>query len=430
MLEFDSWQRCETVRHLLNWVLPDPGKILDVGGYPGRLKGMLPHHEWVICDLRVDAPGDQIRGSAIQLPIQDQAFDLSVSLDVLEHIDPKDRPAVLLEMARVSRMGMILTFPTRDPLVEAAEKHVCDTYRRLYEKDHPWLSEHAQYPLPDLDELTGILHSLGGQVAIFDLGDITRWVYLQLADVLMESLPGSLDFAAEVDRFYQEKLYIHDFHAPAYRKIILHMFNMDEPISLSMIETTRAEQAVDEIDLHKTVTQGFLDLILRLRSSIDETPSKTESIPQPEPQKEEQSTTVAAVVPFPPEESKTSESLESKPEIAAEAKEEPLVIPETDIAQETPAIIPEKEIKIELVSPEIEEPIQPPSKPISGETKPAGYDDYVARLEMGLQEWEETYNTTLRDITQLQRWRHNLEQRRSFQMYKRIMRLFGEKIDL
>lgn len=376
MLVFDSWQRCETVRHLLNWALPDPGQVLDVGGYPGRLRGMIPQHEWVICDPRVDVPGDQIRGSAVQLPIRDQAFDIAVSLDVLEHINPGDRLNVLQEMIRVSRMGLILTFPARSPLVESAERKICEVYTQLHQKEHPWLSEHARHPLPDADEIVQYLHSFGGQVAVFDVGDITRWTCMQLLDLLLEALPGSLDFAEQFDRLYQEKLYIHDFKPPAYRKIILHMFHVDEPISLSMIETSREEQAFDDIEYYQNVTAGLLDLVLRGR------PSMTEP--------EEEAKTVASE-PAPPKE-------------------------------------PEKEAPGETVEPVVreEETIEPA---VSLDVKPDGLDEYVSRLESGVQAWEETYSAALHEMTEIYRWWNNLEQRRSFRLYKRIMRMFGSKID-
>ena len=117
MLNFDSWQRCETVRHLIQWLLPDEGaRILDVGGYPGRMRSLLPQYRWVLIDPRVDAPGDQIQGSGEALPFADQTFDVSVSLDVFE-LAPEKRITVLDEIVRVSKKGFVLSSP-KHPLVE------------------------------------------------------------------------------------------------------------------------------------------------------------------------------------------------------------------------------------------------------------------------------------------------------------------------
>jgi hypothetical protein len=358
---------------------------------------MIPQHDWVICDPLVDAPGDQMRGSAVHLPVRDQAFDVSVSLDVLEHIQPDDRLNVLQEMIRVSRMGLILTFPTRDPLVESAEKQVCDLYTQLYRKEHPWLAEHAQYPLPDAEEITQYLLSFGGQVAVFDVGDITRWVYLQSLDILLESMPGSLELAKRLDQIYQEKLYIHDFKPPAYRKFILHMFHIDEPISLSMIETSRSEQAADDIEYYQSVISGLLDLVMREHPSlqipeIEEEISSPIEMPEMEPEPE------------------------PEPEMEPEPPPEPEPEPELETFQES------------VTAPRSQEEESPELSALP-DVKPEAFDEYVSRLESGVQAWEETYSAALHEMTEIYRWWNNLQQRRSFRIYKRIMKIFGVKID-
>ncbi|MBN2329249.1 MAG: class I SAM-dependent methyltransferase [Candidatus Omnitrophica bacterium] len=365
MLEFDFWQRCETVRQLLNWAMPDPGRILDVGGYPGRLRSIIPQHEWVICDPRVDAPGEQVQGDAAHLPFRDESFDFAASLDVLEHIAQEDRESVLEEMLRVSRQGLILTFPAGHPLTASAEDKVCQVYKQLHGKEHPWLAEHARQPLPDADEIVQFLLSHGGQAAVFDVGETARWVYLQCLDILLEALPESLDFAEEIDRLYQENLYIHDFKAPAYRKVILYMMHEENPISLSMIETSPDEQAADLLEFHQKTASGLLDLIQK------KTPPSPAAASEPEREKE-----------APEEESQTKESKE------------------------------------ELGEPSVWEKMNPREA-----------DEYIARLEAGVQAWEKTYKIALDEVADMYRWRDRLEQRRSFRLYKRIMRLLGARIE-
>ncbi len=369
MLDFDSWQRCETVKHLLNWALPDPGRVLDVGGYPGRMRSMAPDHEWIICDPLVDAPGEQMRGSAVHLPVRDQSFDMSVSLDVLEHIDPKDRASVLQEMIRVSRTGLILTFPFKDTLVEAAEKQVCDAYTHLHHKDHPWLAEHAQNPLPDTEEIIQQLQSFGGQVAVFDLGDISRWVHLQLLDVLLEALPKSLDLASRINQIYQDELYIHDFKSPAYRKVLLHLFHADQPISLSMIETPINEQVESEIVFQKIVTQGLLDLVSQNQS------------------------------------------------VAPKSDDQDALIDDKQVVDKSDDKSDDKTDEDDAVD------VSPAKPELTAEV-----EDYISKLELGVQNWEETYASALHNITEAQRWRNDLEQRRSYRIYKLIMRLLGSRI--
>ncbi len=350
MLNFDSWQRHETVKHLLNWALSEEGAhILDVGGYPGRMRSFLPKHNWVLCDPLVDAPGDQVKGSGNALPFQDSTFDFSVSLDVLEHVPPDRRKTMLDEMVRVSKQGLVLSFPHLHPLVQAAEKHVSEVYYGLHQKAHPWLSEHSQFPLPDENTLVEHVRSYGGQAVVFDVGAIHRWVYLQLLDLLLEATPGGLDLAERLDEFYQEHLYIHEFKPPSYRKIVLHIFDAEEALDLSMIETEREEELAAEVDFHHVVVSGLLQLDKNLQRA---TLQETEQF----------------------EESRNDETGSSAIEFS-------------------------------------------------------GSFEYIHRLEKSVQLWEETYAKTVAAMTEAHRWRDQLENRFSFQVYKRMMRLLGRKIE-
>ncbi|MGC9328247.1 MAG: hypothetical protein ACP5I1_11480, partial [Candidatus Hinthialibacter sp.] len=227
-------------------------------------------------------------------------------------------------------------------------------------KEHPWLAEHAQQPLPDADEIVQGLLSHGGQAAVFDVGETARWVYLQCLDILLEALPESLEFAEEVDRLYQENLYLHDFKAPAYRKVILYMMHEEDPISLSMIETTREDQARDLMEFYHKTSSGLLELV-----------QKKMLAPQ------------AAV---------------KAHEVKLEAPEEERAVKATEAERKSPA----------------EENINP-----------AEVDEYISRLEAGMQAWEKTYKTALDEAAAMYRWRDHLEQRRSFRLYKRLMRLLG-----
>ena len=221
----------------------------------------------------------------------------------------------------------------------------------------------------------------GGQVAMFDVGALDRWVYLQLVDMLLETLPNSLDLAKHLDKWYENELYVHEFKTPAYRKILLHLFYADEPLNLNMVETPREEEIPANMAFHQQVTMGLFDLV---------------TSPESEPE----------VDPEPKIELEPESELESEPEpeITADEMEEPPI-------DEPPK--PEDQLEDTSLSPSQEE----------------AYREYVSRLEQGLQAWEETYTATIQEITDAQRWRSQLEQRKSFQLYKRIMRLIGRKIE-
>jgi SAM-dependent methyltransferase len=338
MLNFDSWQRCETVKYILDWCLPKPGaKLLDVGGYPGRMRHLLPHHDWVICDPLVDSPGEQVKGSADALPFKDNAFDLAVSIDVLEHIAPDKRTDILDEITRVSKHGMILTFPYDSDPVRNAEEKIRTAYKRLFKKEHPWLSEHKQFPLPSLQKILAHLDKKGGQIAALNVGSLHHWVYLQLMDLILESLPGGLDLAKDIDAFYQTKLFPHDFNLPTYRKVIIHLLHVEEPITLDFVTTPREEEILVEMELQEKFTHGLLHI-------FDEQEKEKEAL-----EEEQQHSTLSG--------------------------------------------------------------------------------DYLSRLEETQRLWETSYKDTLNELQQSYAWRNNLEQRRSFRVYKRLMHMLGRKVN-
>ncbi|MCA9288687.1 MAG: methyltransferase domain-containing protein, partial [Phycisphaerales bacterium] len=103
------------------------GRLLDVGsGMGGLVRALLrlgvDATGLDVAQKCVDAsnetaPGRFVRGSLLQLPFEDGAFETVVSTDVLEHLDEADVPAALAEMARVARRSLfvrVATTPDRE----------------------------------------------------------------------------------------------------------------------------------------------------------------------------------------------------------------------------------------------------------------------------------------------------------------------------
>jgi ubiquinone/menaquinone biosynthesis C-methylase UbiE len=99
-----------------------PRRVLDVGCGEGLLTGwlaaQLPDAEFHGLEAREDAVADfrrrnpdfEIhRGDLYDLPFQDDAFDLVLALEVLEHLDRPD--AAVAEMRRVSSRSVTVTVP-------------------------------------------------------------------------------------------------------------------------------------------------------------------------------------------------------------------------------------------------------------------------------------------------------------------------------
>jgi SAM-dependent methyltransferase len=100
--------------------LPPGARILDAGCGSGRNMVELARHGAVTgvelsstsAELaRERSAGDVVEGSVMDMPFDDGSFDLSVSLDVIEHLP--DDVAALAELRRVTRPGgaLLVTVP-------------------------------------------------------------------------------------------------------------------------------------------------------------------------------------------------------------------------------------------------------------------------------------------------------------------------------
>jgi SAM-dependent methyltransferase len=100
--------------------LPEDARILDAGCGSGRNMVELARHGVVtgvelsgtsVQLARERGAGEVLEGSVMDMPFDDGAFDLSVSLDVIEHLE--DDVGALRELRRVTRPGgaLLVTVP-------------------------------------------------------------------------------------------------------------------------------------------------------------------------------------------------------------------------------------------------------------------------------------------------------------------------------
>lgn len=100
--------------------LPSGARILDAGCGSGRNMVELAHHGTVtglelsptsVRLARDRSVGEVIEGSLLEMPFDDRSFDLTMSLDVIEHLS--DDVAALSELRRVTAPGgaLLVTVP-------------------------------------------------------------------------------------------------------------------------------------------------------------------------------------------------------------------------------------------------------------------------------------------------------------------------------
>jgi len=149
----------------------EPGEVLDVGSGTEGIAGWVSERCRVTAvDLEFDqvvalsGPGkradEMIVADARALPLSDDAFDVTVALDVLEHIEPVDRARVLDELVRVTRTRVIVAGPTGQLALDA-DMRLAGGLRARGVTPPLWLVEHERNGFPERDEIVARLERHG-----------------------------------------------------------------------------------------------------------------------------------------------------------------------------------------------------------------------------------------------------------------------------
>jgi hypothetical protein len=131
----------------------NPGTILDVGG-EGMLKLFLPQIQITTANVK----SADIVYSGDKLPLNDNSFDLAVSLDTIEHLPKNKRKDFLLELYRVSKKGFIICAPLGTSEHLDYEKKVLASVK-IAGNSSAYLAEHVKYGLPvpaEVSEMAGL----------------------------------------------------------------------------------------------------------------------------------------------------------------------------------------------------------------------------------------------------------------------------------
>ena len=160
MIPFLRWHPQLALRYLplvkfINKIDIKNPTILEVGS--GSL-GIGPYlkREFTGVDIDFSGPSWQqlkkIKGQAEKLPFGYCSFDVVISVDVLEHLPPKNRARAIQELFRVSREHVVIAVPLGTQSEKQDQK--LDThYRQKFGKPFPLLKEQANYGLPTKAEI-------------------------------------------------------------------------------------------------------------------------------------------------------------------------------------------------------------------------------------------------------------------------------------
>jgi hypothetical protein len=130
--------------------LSDGDTLLEIGSGPVGI-GKFYHREFVGCDVsfpeKPRPPMLPVVATATALPFGECSFDVVIVSDVLEHIPPEQRMAVVREALRVMRKVAIFGFPSGEQAF-GYDKKLVERYHTKRLKVPPWLEEHMLHPFP------------------------------------------------------------------------------------------------------------------------------------------------------------------------------------------------------------------------------------------------------------------------------------------
>jgi hypothetical protein len=142
------------IRILKAYGLYDSASLLEIGSGSigiGRFRKV----PFIGCDISFPFepvwPMTPMIASAAQLPIKDNEFDVVLASDVLEHVPPDLRKAVIDESLRVARKLVIFGFPCGE-LAWESDRALLEAYLQKKRTPPEWLTEHmeANFPGPEL----------------------------------------------------------------------------------------------------------------------------------------------------------------------------------------------------------------------------------------------------------------------------------------
>jgi ubiquinone/menaquinone biosynthesis C-methylase UbiE len=203
---FDQYSRQYQVMTILN-EMRKPGekyKVLDVGGYKGRTADFLSTDTVTVIDLYdVDEP-NYIKGSALEIPLEDKSVDFVTSFDVLEHIPAPKREKFFDECSRVAKKGVIICAPHKTPANEYAEMSLNDFYQKLHGEPHPWLKEHIEYGIPNFQKMETYAKQKGFHTVAFPSNKTRFWLSMQHAIFINSKHSLAAESLIALNAFYNQ----------------------------------------------------------------------------------------------------------------------------------------------------------------------------------------------------------------------------------
>jgi len=128
--------------------------VLDVGGSLREVGKFVKVDKFKTADIQ---KGADILFDGIKLLLKDNAFEVVVSLDTLEHIKRNNRKDFIKELLRVAEKKVILAAPLGTKKHIAFEKNLIKKLKAEKKEIPSYLREHVVNGLPNLEEIKDLV---------------------------------------------------------------------------------------------------------------------------------------------------------------------------------------------------------------------------------------------------------------------------------
>ncbi|MCD6353203.1 MAG: class I SAM-dependent methyltransferase [Proteobacteria bacterium] len=222
-LPVDQYQRYRILQQSVEAVREagNTQRILEVGGAPGQIRGFFPQDDVTIVDLEhCDIPNFQTV-DGLRLPFPDESFDLTASLDVLEHVSPENRNDFVTELVRVSKEYVFIGAPFADPALREAENILSEFIQAKLQHTHRFLDEHLSNPLPNKEETISLLEKKGFSTMVLPNGYLSHWLLMIMLHFYLNADPQLNRINRKISQYYNKHHYPFDNRSPAYRHLII-----------------------------------------------------------------------------------------------------------------------------------------------------------------------------------------------------------------
>ena len=143
--------------------------ILDAGCGESGLSAFMPSADITGVDILpaedVDPRLRYTHGSILDIPFADRAFDVAVSVDVLEHLPDDVRGTAVNELVRVAKNAVVIAFPSGDA-ARAVDEDFEQQLKVADQQLPDWLAEHLANPYPETADVVAAIEGTGRKAAI------------------------------------------------------------------------------------------------------------------------------------------------------------------------------------------------------------------------------------------------------------------------